>query len=237
MTDLRLSRLASGEPEIFSSVQGEGRSIGIPSVFCRLSLCNLDCTWCDTKYTWDWTNYDPKTEILRLPTQQIADRINSFKIRNVVITGGEPLLQQDGISELVGLVKKTDHSIEIETNGTIIPTPGISSQIDQWNVSPKLSNSGIPNPARLIPETLNWFANQSTATFKFVIDTPADLKEVKNINESLKLDPGRIVLMPQATSVSEIESKTPWIITECIEMGFRFSTRLHILIWGDERGT
>ena len=64
--DLKLSRQPSGEPEIFHSLQGEGHSIGTPTVFLRLALCNLTCVWCDTKYTWDWANFDTKAEILSM---------------------------------------------------------------------------------------------------------------------------------------------------------------------------
>ena len=55
---LKVSRQPSGEPEIFHSIQGEGVSAGTPTVFLRLATCNLACTWCDTRYTWDWRRFD-----------------------------------------------------------------------------------------------------------------------------------------------------------------------------------
>ena len=236
MTFLKLSRQRSGDPEIFRSVQGEGQSIGVPSVFCRLSLCNLSCSWCDTKYTWDWANHDPKLEVIRLPTQTVADRITALNAKNVVITGGEPMLQQDGVAELAEILGSKNRSIEIETNGTYVPNPVIAVNVDRWNVSPKLSNSGLPVDLRFNRESLEWYANESTAAFKFVIATPDDLQEVKDLATSLNLENERIILMPLGNSAQEIESRTPWLVDQCIESGFRFSTRLHVLIWGDERG-
>jgi 7-carboxy-7-deazaguanine synthase len=236
MTNLKLSKLDSGEPEIFVSVQGEGQSIGIPSVFCRLSLCNLDCSWCDTKYTWDWEHYDPKKEIIRLTVDSISERIDSFNTKNVVITGGEPLLQQNGISELTALLKKNGHSIEIETNGTITPNSSIASTVDRWNVSPKLANSGIDKNTRLDLDVLRWFVNESPAVLKFVVDDPENLTEVVELVQSLEIANDRVILMPQGTSPSAIGSKATWLVDACIKNGFRFSTRLHVLIWGDERG-
>jgi len=153
-----------------------------------------------------------------------------------VITGGEPLLQQNGISDLTTLLKENGHSIEIETNGTITPNPSIASNVDRWNVSPKLANSGIATETRTNPEVLKWFVNESLAVFKFVVDVPADVSEVAKLAESLDLGSDRIILMPQGTSPSAIGAKTSWLVDLCIEKGFRFSTRLHVLIWGDERG-
>jgi len=236
MTVLKMSCRDSGDPEIFRSIQGEGQSIGIPSVFCRLSLCNLSCSWCDTKYTWDWDNHDPKKEIIRLEAQVVADRISEMNTANVVITGGEPLMQQDGLSELTGLLKSRNHTIEIETNGTYVPNSIIKDKVDRWNVSPKLTNSGLKKSDRFVKDSLEWFSSRPEAVFKFVVESPDDLDEVTEIVDSVDISNDRVILMPQGTSKTEIESRTPWIVDQCIERGYRFSSRLHVLIWGDERG-
>ena len=55
---INVSRMSNGEPEIFQSIQGEGINMGIPTAFLRLAVCNLSCSWCDTRYTWDWKAYD-----------------------------------------------------------------------------------------------------------------------------------------------------------------------------------
>ena len=68
---LRLSRQSFGKPEIFHSLQGEGASIGAATVFLRLALCNLSCTWCDTKYTWGWENYNYKKEVMALGVEEV----------------------------------------------------------------------------------------------------------------------------------------------------------------------
>lgn len=70
--------------------QGEGPSAGTPAVFIRLSRCNLACSWCDTKYTWDWAHYDPRKESARLGVTDLAEWALSLPPGLVVITGGEP---------------------------------------------------------------------------------------------------------------------------------------------------
>src|SRR6185503_12980740 len=100
-----LSRMKSGAPEIFATVQGEGTRAGVPSVFVRLAECNLRCDWCDTKYTWEWSRYDRAAETVELDLGTIIDRTKQVvreaggAIRTAVLTGGEPLLQQDALTD------------------------------------------------------------------------------------------------------------------------------------------
>src|SRR5688500_7935528 len=117
---LKLSRMPCGEPEIFASIQGEGASAGMPSVFVRLSLCNLACSWCDTAYTWDWERYDPKVEIVERGVAEVLARVEALAgdaIRNVVLTGGEPLQQQGPLAALAAALKARGFRLEVETNG------------------------------------------------------------------------------------------------------------------------
>ena len=129
--------------EIFKSIQGEGPHFGKPAIFLRTAQCNLKCIWCDTKYTWDWENYDFSKEVKEMTIDEIKESILEFGINHLVITGGEPLLQQDDLADLLSFLKP-DFYVEIETNCTILPNKMLTDLVDQWNVSPKTENSGNP---------------------------------------------------------------------------------------------
>ena len=236
MSSLKLSRLPSGEPEIFASIQGEGASLGTPSTFVRLSLCNLTCGWCDTKYTWDWNNHDPAVEIARVECSEVAARVSDLGMTNVVITGGEPLIQQEPLSELTDELFRRGHRIEVETNGTLTPNEAVQSHVAQWNVSPKLANSGNSSARRLVDGPLRWFAASDYAWFKFVIEVPSDLSEVELLQAEYSVPRERVILMPQGISTGELRERSAWLAEQCTRRGYRFSTRMQILIWGDERG-
>src|SRR6185312_15544062 len=109
--------------------------------FVRLAQCNLHCTWCDTKYTWDFANYDYEAEVSERPPEDVAATVNASVTRRVVLTGGEPLLQQRALERFFASLA-ADVVVEVETNGTIAPTPATLARVNQWNVSPKLSTAG-----------------------------------------------------------------------------------------------
>lgn len=233
---LRVSRQSSGEPEVFYSLQGEGANIGGPSVFLRLATCNLACTWCDTKYTWDWANFDYNQEVMSLESSQIEEKILGFGCSNLVITGGEPLLQQSELVPLVASLKSRGMTFEVETNGTIAPLPELVRDIDQWNVSPKLANSGNPADRREDASALTAFRELPNAYFKFVVNAAGDVEEVCALRDRHNLPNQRIILMPQGQTPEALKLRSGWVSEACVKEGFRFSTRLHILLWGDERG-
>ena len=233
---LRVSRQPSGEPEVFYSLQGEGATMGTPSVFLRLATCNLACSWCDTKYTWDWANFDYAQEVVSLETFQLEERILGFSCTNLVITGGEPLLQQSELAPLVTSLKAHGMRFEVETNGTIAPEGDLARDIDQWNVSPKLANSGNPAERREEPTALTEFQKLPNAYFKFVVAEPGDVDEVCDFRDRYGLPNQRVILMPEGRSPEALNSRSGWVSEACVREGFRFSTRLHILLWGDERG-
>ena len=97
---IKLSKMDSGKPEIFVSIQGEGVFAGTPCIFIRLASCNLSCNWCDTKYTWDWKNYEYADHVITLNDDDIYLIIKEHNLKHVVITGGEPLLQKPCINLL-----------------------------------------------------------------------------------------------------------------------------------------
>lgn len=233
---LKVSRKSGGEPEIFHSVQGEGVSIGVPSVFLRLSTCNLACRWCDTKYTWDWQNFDYETEVINLDVGDIERRIRAFDCSHVVITGGEPMLQQAELEPLVESLAADGYTFEVETNGTIVPNPGMLRHVGQWNVSPKLRTSGNSQEEREMPLALETFAQLPEAYFKFVATVESDVDEVCALRDKYKLPTNRVLLMPEGRTPDGLQKKSSWLSEACVKHGFRFSTRLHIILWGDERG-
>ena len=233
---LKVSRRPGGEPEIFHSIQGEGVSMGVPSVFLRLATCNLTCRWCDTKYTWDWQNFDYQTEVVELDGDEIIRRVRAFHCSHVVITGGEPMVQQADLEPLVESLAAEGYTFEVETNGTIIPIPGILRHIGQWNVSPKLRTSGNTQARREIPPALETFAQLPGAYFKFVVTGESDVDEVCTLRDRYKLTPDRVLLMPEGRTPDALEKQSSWLPEACLKHGFRFTTRLHILLWGDERG-
>ncbi len=228
--------MPSGEPEIFYSIQGEGVTAGTPTAFLRLAVCNLACTWCDTKYTWDWESYDYDREVTSMPVDEVRERILELGGRHLVITGGEPLIQQKELAPLAMSLKDLGFYCEVETNGTLVPLPEMVQAISQWNVSPKLTNSGNPPESREVPLALKIFRELDTAYFKFVIVEPADMEEVSQLIDRYDFPSERVVFMPEGTTAEVIKARSKWLAEECANRGVRFSTRLHILLWGDERG-
>jgi 7-cyano-7-deazaguanosine (preQ0) biosynthesis protein QueE len=234
-----LSRMKSGEPEIFATVQGEGSSAGVPSVFVRLAECNLRCSWCDTRYTWDWARYDRVVETIELPVDDVAARARSASgdaVKNAVLTGGEPLLQQDELAELARTLREAGFRVEVETNGTIVPSDALAAVVDQWNVSPKLASSGNAERARHRPAALSWFAARPNAQLKFVTTSDADIEEIAELVSALEVPKDRVLLTPEGVDAATITERSRWIADRCRTHGYRLGTRLHVFIWGSERG-
>ena len=221
--------------EIFESIQGEGTNAGKNSIFIRTALCNLKCSWCDTKYTWDWENFDYDTEVHELSIDEIKQKLKKFTAKNIVITGGEPLMQQEELISLLSSLPKK-FFIEIETNGTILPLDKLVSLIDQWNVSPKTSNSNNLLEKCEITNCYNFFKKHPKTFFKFVIETKSDILEIIQLVKKYNIDKSRIFLMPQASAKDDLISKEYLIKSLCDKNDFRYSPRLHILKWGNVRG-
>jgi len=249
---MKLAKLGAG-PEIFHTIQGEGPGAGAPAVFIRASRCNLHCVWCDTDYTWNfqgtpWPHEKdaipgyakfPKADVtIELDPAEAARLVLAFGCPRVVITGGEPLLQEDGFLDMIGRIRgqMPDCYFEVETNATRIPSPAFAEAVDQFNVSPKLANAGMAEALRLVPDALRFFAASPNSWFKFVVSTPADLAEVQTLRARFHIPYERILLMPQGRSAAELDRTAPWLAELCRDLGFRFCDRLHIRLWGERRG-
>ncbi|MGH3822135.1 MAG: 7-carboxy-7-deazaguanine synthase QueE [Pseudonocardiaceae bacterium] len=130
---------AAGGGDVRAHVAGEGPSCGRQALFVRLSRCNLSCPRCDTPYTWDWQRFDVGAETRRLTAADILDWALGYPTELLVITGGEPLLQQDLLVPLVTGLAAAGRRVEVETNGTIVPAPVLVDAVAGFNVSPKLA--------------------------------------------------------------------------------------------------
>ena len=221
--------------EIFKSIQGEGPNFGKPAIFLRTAQCNLKCTWCDTKYTWDWKNYDFQKEVKEMTIDEVKDAILDLEIKHLVITGGEPLLQQDDLADLLSFLKP-DFYVEVETNCTILPNKMLTDLIDQWNVSPKTKNSGNPLEPCENNECYYFFANQENCFFKYVVENESDIPEIKKFVTKYNIPENRVQLMTQASTKEEISMKEKSISELAKLHNFSFSPRLHVAMWGSQRG-
>lgn len=221
--------------EVFGpTVQGEGPTAGRRAGFVRLARCNLDCGWCDTPYTWDWARFDPAVEVRRQGVADVVARLAAMAVDRVVVTGGEPLLQQRALVPLLAACAERGWVVEVETNGTIAPVPDVVARVDAFNVSPKLANSGVPEDRRIRPAALRALAATGRATFKFVATGPADLDEIAALAGAHGLAP--VWVMPEGTDAATLAARIAALADAVVARGWNLTPRLHVLAWGDQRG-
>ena len=224
--------------EIFYSIQGEGILNGVPSAFVRTTGCNLRCVFCDSPQT-SWV-----PEGINFSIEDIVAKTNPFETNHVVITGGEPFLQPE-LVELCSKYKELGYHVTVETAGTLFQ----NVQCDLLSISPKLSNSTPQlrengkyklrhDEIRLQPDIVRKLMDMAEYQLKFVIDSPADTKEVHDFLKSLgKFEKSKVLLMPQGITREDLEKKSHWLVDLCKVKGFRFCPRLHIDLYGNTPGT
>jgi 7-carboxy-7-deazaguanine synthase len=224
--------------EIFYSIQGEGRLIGVPSVFIRTAGCNLRCVWCDTPYT----SWQPKGATWNLPN--IVGEVQKHPTEYVVITGGEPLLATE-IEALSRELKRSGRHITIETAGTVFKP----IDCDLISLSPKLANStpwrrqggkfALPHERRRLNlPVIQKFLDKHDYQLKFVVVEKRDFAEIAAILEQLeRVDRSRVLIMAEGITTARLRARGRWIADLCKQYGYRFTPRLHIELYGNRRGT
>lgn len=214
--------------------QGEGPSCGVPALFIRLSRCNLTCEWCDTKYTWDTSQYDLRTESTRRSVADLLAWALRSDVELVVITGGEPLLQQKTLVPLVRGLLAAGKRVEFETNGTIAPDPALLVDGVRFNVSPKLANSAVAADKRIVPAALEAFATSGRAVFKFVTRAVGELDEISALVNRYGLGP--VYVMPEGTTATGLIETTRVLADAVATRRWHFTPRLHVLAFAETRG-
>lgn len=216
--------------------QGEGPSCGRQALFLRLSRCNLSCPACDTPYTWDRSRFDLREHTTRMSGQAIIEWALAHPTNLVVVTGGEPLLQQDLLLPVVTALAGAGRRVEVETNATVAPVPAFVEQVAAFNVSPKLVGfaSSADADRRINPTALSVLVASGRAVFKFVAASVGDLDEIADLQARFGLDP--VWVMPEGTSGDVVLARLRELAEEVLPRGWHLTSRLHVLLWGDTRG-
>jgi organic radical activating enzyme len=223
--------------ECFESIQGEGNYAGVNSLFLRFHFCNLNCSWCDSQFTWfgNSRNYEEHS------AGQIKEMITSHKPHHIILTGGEPTIYR--LDKLAVPGKK----FHVESNGTFIPTEPLEIPVREnltlrrdamvesvishfnWVISPKLSNSR----QEVNEKSLHFWASKEYCIFKFVVRTSQDIDEVENVIERYSINRLKVYL---ALEGQTLESQLkPALVDEIVNRGFNYSPRLHVVLWGMQR--
>lgn len=234
--------------EHFTTLQGEGPSLGTPSYFIRLHGCNLDCSWCDTPYTWDGSEQGSEMEVVSL-----VDKVLESGVSTVVLTGGEPMLQvrKPGFHKLLRNLSLKNIRIEVETNGTVVPKPNSPSEfaldyVSQWNISPKLGHANIKArlgvTSRLVDswlEVARHLSNEHRLVFKMVIDTDDDveaqLKFIKKLGFK-SAERVQVCLMPEGVTKDKQLAGLSKLWDIAAQYGYSVTPRLHTILFDDKRG-
>lgn len=229
--------------EHFISINGEGQRAGQLALFIRFAGCNLSCEYCDTK----WAN-EPETRYERYTEQEIYRMIKESGVKNITLTGGEPLIQKD-LKELL-LILRRDRKlrIEIETNGSVDITPfmpekdvlyadGMEEGMEQDNVTFTLD---YKLPVSRMEERMclsNYQKLRSRDTVKFVVGSREDLIKSKEIIETYGLiKKGCGVYLSPCFGRIEPSEMVDFLVEQKMN-DVNIQLQLHKFIWNpDKRG-
>ena len=204
--------------EIFYSIQGEGKWMGLPNIFIRTTGCNLRCSFCDTTYA-----YETGEE---MSIEEIINRIRKHPCNYVCITGGEPLLQEE-IVQLIDVLLEKKYVICLETNGSI----DIENLVGKKSL---LISLDIKCPSSAMHEKMK-FNNVSLLTcndqLKFIIQNREDYEYAKkNIK---KYKPQSAIFFQPVWGIN-LKELSSWVLNDGLDV--RIGLQLHKIIWGDKKG-
>lgn len=216
---------------MFYSIQGEGPTAGRPSVFLRLSGCTLSCAWCDTTPVWSrpGTHFTAEALVAEFERLGFLDYLSTHNAR-LIVTGGSPLKQYRYWAPfLKAVLFQCACPVEIETEGVLLPDPELARV--QFNVSPKLENSQMPEKARIREDVLAFHADDEESYFKFVVNDGNDMMEILDLCQKFGIDKSKVYLMPMASTRQEHLEKGILVADLAKNYGMNFSPRLQVLLW------
>lgn len=250
--------------EVFETIQCEWKSMWMPVVFIRTYGCNLKCWFanpdgtkgCDTPYTWKLSATEESDKNKYTPEMLVEEILQYPSHWHWVVTWGEPLLQGKKFIKVFEEYKKRTGSypyVEFETNGTVIPSDELDTYVWHYNVSLKLENSNATESTgytkedeeynwntkerRVKSDAVKYFTNSNKSYFKFVVDRNlSSLPEIKELQKEYSIPNSKVWVMPEWNSPDDINKASLPLIEVCKKEGYRFSTRLHILVWWFLRG-
>jgi len=170
-----------------------------------------------------------------MSVESVVKQLLGLDVEMAVLTGGEPLLQQEGLAELANALVAEGLRVEVETNGTIRPIPEVSDAVTHFNVGLKLSNCGVARERRVVPDAIGAL-QKAGAAFKFVAVSESCLDEIDDLVRSFAIQPSSVWVMPEGRTPAEINRRLQSFSDAILERGYNVTTRLHVLLWGDERG-
>lgn len=208
--------------EIFFSIQGEGVEIGLPTVFVRLFACDLRCTWCDSMYAVEGTDFKD------MSIEEVRAEIERFKCKRICFTGGEPLIQQKELEILAKDLVHDGYEIILETSGHKEPPPVFWTDSCLISMDCKCPGSGMEK--RMDFELMEKL--RLNDQLKFVIQDEADYEYAKGILKKYKIK-ANIIFQP--VYGSSLKWLTGRVLEDRLER-VRVLPQLHKIIWGDIRG-
>ena len=203
--------------EIFYSLQGEAKEVGIPTVFVRLTGCPLRCNYCDTAYAFKGNN--------PLSIQHILDEIAQYNTQYVCVTGGEPMAQSNCLKLLDALIDN-DYKVSMETSGSIDIAPVNSKVSIVMDIKTPSSTEEHQNRY----ENLSILKNKDQ--LKFVIASRSDFDWCTEILENHEVE-SEVLFSPVYESLKPVELAN-WILEK--KLNVRLQVQLHKILWGDQKG-
>lgn len=222
--------------EHFLSFQGEGSTVGKLSVFLRLSGCALSCAWCDTVEVWRRGTEMSHRDLLNILTNDYGRALVAGA--QLVVTGGDPLLQQGMLGTFLDGFTDSyfNTEIELETEGVIMPSDQIDNMVVRFNVSPKTSNSGMSKKARQKDDVIAFHVGNKKSIFKFVVGNEADAGEAMDLIKEFNMDRRDCYFMPLCQTRATQDAVAASVAALALERGVNYSPRMHIQVWDRKTG-